>query len=308
MNLNAVRTFLAIVETGSLVRASERLNVTQSTVTARLKGLEAELGQTLLHRQKSGVSLTANGFRFRRYAEAMVGLWKQAHKETSLPEGAGAVCNLACHIDLWPLAGRGMIEDIRKAYPATVISAWPGDVTQLEQWLETGLIDAALTYRRTAQRQQTIHELGTERLMLFSTRSGSPARFDPGYVYVDLGGDFGRQHSINYADADVAKLTFGCAVWALDHILDHGGSAYLPEHLTAPLLAKGKLHLVADAPVYERQRFLITNDMAAEDWPWLADLVSRYAARPSPILDWDTPQHDRQPSTRKHANSTKRVD
>ena len=57
MHLAALQTFLAIVETGSLVRASQRLNVTQSTVTARLKGLEAELGQTLLYRQKSGAQI-----------------------------------------------------------------------------------------------------------------------------------------------------------------------------------------------------------------------------------------------------------
>ena len=48
MTLSELRTFLAIVETGSLVRASRVLNVTQSTVTARLKSLEAELGQTLI--------------------------------------------------------------------------------------------------------------------------------------------------------------------------------------------------------------------------------------------------------------------
>ncbi len=48
MNLVNLETFLKIVETGSLVRASEALNVTQSTVTARMKSLENELGQTLL--------------------------------------------------------------------------------------------------------------------------------------------------------------------------------------------------------------------------------------------------------------------
>ena len=36
MNIVNLQTFLSIVETGSLVRASEQLNVTQSTVTAPL--------------------------------------------------------------------------------------------------------------------------------------------------------------------------------------------------------------------------------------------------------------------------------
>ena len=56
MNLSNLQTFLEIVETGSLIRASENLNVTQSTITARLKTLEQELGQTLFLRRKSWYS------------------------------------------------------------------------------------------------------------------------------------------------------------------------------------------------------------------------------------------------------------
>jgi DNA-binding transcriptional LysR family regulator len=53
MNLDALRTFLEVIETRSLVAASRRLHVTQSTVTARLNSLEEEIGQKLLHRGKS---------------------------------------------------------------------------------------------------------------------------------------------------------------------------------------------------------------------------------------------------------------
>ena len=86
MNLNEVRTFLEVIETGSLVAASQRLHVTQSTVTARISALEEEVGQKLIHRYKSGAELTSAGFKFRRYAEVMVQLWRQARYEVSLPE------------------------------------------------------------------------------------------------------------------------------------------------------------------------------------------------------------------------------
>ena len=59
MSFDEIRTFLAIIETGSLVAASRRLHVTQSTVTARMNALEAELGQKLLHRVKSGAEWPA---------------------------------------------------------------------------------------------------------------------------------------------------------------------------------------------------------------------------------------------------------
>jgi len=43
MNLQELCTFLEVVDTKSLVAASRRLNVTQSTVTARLNALEEAL-------------------------------------------------------------------------------------------------------------------------------------------------------------------------------------------------------------------------------------------------------------------------
>lgn len=275
MNLAALQTFLAIVQAGSLVRASERLNVTQSTVTARLKALEDELGQTLLLRQKSGAELTSAGFKFKRHAEAMIEQWRQARQETSLPDGVDAVCNIGCHMDLWPVLGRRLFGDIHRGQSSTALSAWPGEHGDLDQWLATGLIDAALTYRATAHESQTIHALRTERLVLVSTRPDSPMRFDPAYVYVDAGEDFGRRHAAAYADADTAKVSFGSAVWALDHLLERGGSAYLPESLCAPHRSNGRLFQVAGAPVFTRTAYLVTNDAAAANWPWLPDLVKR---------------------------------
>lgn len=56
VQMATIETLLAIVETGSLVRAAERLSVSQSAVTTRLQSLEQELGHTLVRRQKSGSS------------------------------------------------------------------------------------------------------------------------------------------------------------------------------------------------------------------------------------------------------------
>ena len=278
MNMTGLQTFLAIVETGSLVRASEQLNVAQSTVTARLNALEADLGQSLLHRQKSGAALTASGVKFKRYAEVMTELWRQACQETSLPAGIETVCNIGCDMDLWPVLGRRFFGDIVDGHPETALSVLPGGPADLDRWLGTGLVDAVLSYQPTARENQTVVALRNERLVLVSTRPDSPIRFDPGYVYVDAGEDFGRRHAAAYADADTATISFGCAVWALDHLLEHGGSAYLPESLAAPDLAVARLHLIDGAPVFSRTAYLITNDGAAADWPWLPALVDRLSA------------------------------
>ena len=99
-------------------------------------------------------------------------------------------------------------------------------------------------------------------------------RFDLGYIYVDAGEEFGRQHAAAYSDGNTAQISFGCAVWGLEYLLKHGGSGYLPERLAADPLAAGKLYLIGDAPVFTRKTYLITNDTATTPWPWLPDVIA----------------------------------
>src|ERR1700739_2230818 len=143
MNLEGLRTFLQVVETRSLVAASRRLNVTQSTVTARLNALEAQIGQKLLHRGKSGAELTSAGFKFERYAQVMIQLWRQARHEVSLPKGFEGVCNVGLEFDLWPGVGQRFLDHLRKHRPKVAVALWPGERRQVDRWLKTGLIDLA---------------------------------------------------------------------------------------------------------------------------------------------------------------------
>ncbi len=278
MSLILIKTFLAIVETGSLVKASRQLHITQSTVTSRLKSLEEDVGQVLVHRQKSGIMLTAPGHKFRRYAEAMNNMWQQALLETTLPSGMDSMCTLGCVPDLWSNLARPLIRAIRKDHPTTALSLRTGDTVQIEEWLAMGLIDAAITYRSTTQANMSVHQLNPEALGVFSTVKDGRTRFDPNYVYFDAGLEFGRDHASTYTDAGVAKHSFDSAQWCMEYIMDCGGSAYLPKHLAEPHVINGRLYHLDEAPDFFRDRFLITNDTASPAWSWLPGLVNKVAA------------------------------
>ena len=273
MILTQIDTFIAIVETGSLVKASRYLNVTQSTVTARLKALEDEIGQRLIHRQKSGVVLTASGLKFRRYAQSMRNMWRQALVETALPEGMESVCNLGCEADLWATAGRLMAKWIKQHYPTAALTIRQSSTDQLEQWLGIGLIDAAFSHRQSTVHSTTSIPLAVEVLALVSTNNNSPERGDPGYVYYEAGDDFASAHTVIYADAGVSKHSFDSAAWTLDYLLDCGGSAFLPKVLAAPYIKSGALFEVAGAPTFTRNVYLITNTTAQAGWPWFDELL-----------------------------------
>jgi DNA-binding transcriptional LysR family regulator len=61
MNIHDIEAFIAVVETGSIVGASARLNLTQPGVTRRVQNLEERLGATLLDRQSKPLRPTAPG-------------------------------------------------------------------------------------------------------------------------------------------------------------------------------------------------------------------------------------------------------
>ena len=146
MNIVSLHTFIAIVETGSLVRASEKMNVTQSTVTARLKILEQDLGQILLNRHKSGTTLTPAGSKLLRYARVMTGLWRQAQNEAGLPDGMDSLFSFGCHSDLWLGPGKRIFDGILSEQPNMALSVYQGGAQELQDWMVSGWVDVVLSY------------------------------------------------------------------------------------------------------------------------------------------------------------------
>ena len=73
MKTEDISLFHRIVETGSLVEASDLLNLPKSTVSRRLQALEDELKVKLFHRQSRAMTLTASGSHFYDKTLAILG-------------------------------------------------------------------------------------------------------------------------------------------------------------------------------------------------------------------------------------------
>lgn len=73
-DLDLLRTFAAVVDTGGFTRAAERVHLTQSTVSQQIKKLEANIGRTLLLRDKStgGIQTTEEGEVLLSYARRLL--------------------------------------------------------------------------------------------------------------------------------------------------------------------------------------------------------------------------------------------
>ena len=256
MRTAEIETFLAIVETGSLARASTRLNVTQSTVTVRLHSLERELGRPLFVRGRSGATLTPVGRRFEHSARIMTGLWRQARHEASMPSSVARIVNIAFETDLWSGFGDRIAVRLQRDQPDLAVSVWNGSREELKRWVQEGAVDAAFGFEPYAAGNEA-RRIATDRLHVYADVPDASASHHPGYIYVDLGEPFREAHARLYADAATARSHFGCATWALDYILAVGGSAYLPERLAHPHVEGGQLFPVHEAAQLTRPIYLL---------------------------------------------------
>src|SRR4051812_45112609 len=61
IDLNLLRAFTALYETGSFTGAAKRLGVPRSTISRAIASLEGQLGEELVHRTTRTVSISTEG-------------------------------------------------------------------------------------------------------------------------------------------------------------------------------------------------------------------------------------------------------
>ena len=78
LDMDALRTLATILHLGSLARAAERVNRSQSAVSQQMRKLETQLGQPLFRKQGRRVVLTEAGDRVHAYALRILALNDEA--------------------------------------------------------------------------------------------------------------------------------------------------------------------------------------------------------------------------------------
>lgn len=81
-----MRTFIRIVESGSLSAAARQLETTQATISRRLQSLESLLGAKLILRSTHAMKLTDDGERCYQHARQVVDAWLAMEDELQLTD------------------------------------------------------------------------------------------------------------------------------------------------------------------------------------------------------------------------------
>ncbi len=139
-----LRLFLHLAQSLNFGRTSLDCHVSPATLTRTVQRLEAELGHRLFDRGPRGVSLTAEGQRFREYAVQALELWQSYRDER--PDPAELTGKLAVFATV--TACQALLPDLlapfRTAHPQVRLDLRTGDAAAAMARLDEGEADVAV--------------------------------------------------------------------------------------------------------------------------------------------------------------------
>lgn len=250
MQIDQLDTFLDLCETRSFNRTAERLGVTQSTVSARIAALEGALGAKLFARSRAGTDLTTEGTRFEGHARSLRHEWHEARRRIQVPDRAAQLVRLGIQNDLAAQHIGEWIADFRRALPDTAFYIEPDYSNQMCADVLTGTLDFAVIYAPKPHPDLYFAQLGEVAYRMVSTETDRRAEVRPeSFVFGHFSPAFEAMHRSLTPEFAGSPIAVGQSGTVVSLLMAMGGAGYVLERSAAQLVAGGRFHTVADAPV-----------------------------------------------------------
>jgi len=157
MSLAKYEIFSTVVEEGSLSRAADQLNLSQSAVSHALSGLEREWGFTILSRGRAGIQLTQNGEQVLKIVREILRWDEQLSQEVSKINGIeGGTVRLGTFTSVSVHWLPDILKSFHERYPNIKVKLIEGDYMEIEEWVMTGAIDFGFVSLPTAVSLESI--------------------------------------------------------------------------------------------------------------------------------------------------------
>lgn len=247
IDVDIAQTFLKVAEASSFQAAAKALNVTQSTVSARIRTLEDRLGRKLFERSRFGAELNEHGLAFRRYAAAIVHAWEEGRRIAASGEPSQERLSIGGEHNLWTRMLPLWLLELRAAFPAAHISATASDASGLIDGLRKLTIDVAVVQGAVNVDGLTTLPLMDDELVLVTT--DATGEYADRYVELAWPGDQDalRAESLGMEPSSTrVELGFH----AINYLIATQSAGYLPRRLVDPYVDAGFLHRAPDAPTF----------------------------------------------------------
>ncbi|MBF9044187.1 LysR family transcriptional regulator [Rhodobacterales bacterium HKCCE4037] len=248
MQIDQIETFLDLLETGSFNRTADRLDVTQSTVSGRVKALERALGERLFERSRAGTQPTTAALRFEAHARVLRRAWADAQADVK-PYGAAVMLRIGIQHDLLENHAGEWLTALRSAVPESGFYV-DGDYSrQMCRDLESGALDLGILYTPRPSPDLYFESMGEVAYHMVSMTARSLAEVTAtDYILPNYAPAFAQTHASLLPGLSQGTVSSGQAAAVRGLLVALNGTTYLPREMAESLVSEGA-HLVEGGPV-----------------------------------------------------------
>lgn len=277
LNLDALRSFVAICDVGSFRAAAAHVHRSPSAISLQLAGLEEKLGERLLERDARRVRLTEAGETFLGYARRLLALSEEALVRTRGASLSGRLRLVAPH-DLGVTHVPRLLTVLAQRHPDVVVDVQLAASEAVLSAIQSGEASVAL-FNDVGEPPIPAQEIASEPLAWLQGGPGFAVTQTPLPLAVAAQGcawrqaaidglnRIGRDYRVAYASdssaGQVAALRADLAIAALPHSLIAAGLTVVPESLGLPELPSTRIMLATDGSALAKAFSEFANQIAS---------------------------------------------
>ena len=172
LDIDLLRSFAAVADSGSFTAAAELVARTQSAVSVQIKRLEEILGRRVFERTSRSLALTGAGETLLGYARRILELNDESVRRIAEPPVAGVI-RLGITEYFVPTELPRILARFAAAYPGVQLEVRMGISSELRDAMSAGALDAAILRLAPRERPKAIW---SEPLVWVAREGGAPAR------------------------------------------------------------------------------------------------------------------------------------
>ncbi len=145
MEIKELKYFLAVAREENITKAAEYLYITQPSLTRQIQNMEKEIGQPLFIRAGRKMKLTEAGLLLQKRAEEIVELYDKAeHEWLNISDDVSGEIYIGGGESYGMTILMEVVSKLRQDYPNIKINLYSGDMLDVCEHLDKGLLDFGL--------------------------------------------------------------------------------------------------------------------------------------------------------------------
>ncbi|MEM8652855.1 MAG: LysR substrate-binding domain-containing protein [Pseudomonadota bacterium] len=179
LELDLLKTLIAIADTGNFSTAAELVLRTPSAVSMQVKKIEEIVGRPVFKRDSRSVSLTADGIMLLEHARRLIALNNEMVSQFVTPNVAGEI-RIGAGDDFAERLLPSLLRDFNRTHPSVVVEVVMENTNELIAKVKAGEIDLAVIVCGAGYKNDHEAEvLATEPLVWAARKGGIAAEQDP---------------------------------------------------------------------------------------------------------------------------------